>query len=760
MRAHTSRRALRLASGLVAAGLALTAAPHALGADSSTAAATLTSDQAGKLADHTMVDVYGDNAPTFGTRDDDSAGDSAGDTATGDGSSTTGTTSGTAAPSGTDAANTPVAFTARSALEGVRGTGATVAAGSDGSYFTVHSLGNVQLHKADGSTAWARTNTSLYADWKVSPLRVYQKEPYAMRILMGYNAVSPYSPSSDQGFDTGDLTGDGTPDIVFSASVGSVPYRPFTSPGSSLTTGTFVTVLDGRTGRTLWSKLYSYATNVKIVDGTLLVADAPRQNQNAPAGETATLSGIRFSYADDALTPASTWTYDTKTTAAATWAALEGVGGGKVAAVWDLRKTSTTAGRGRTVVLDTADGSVSWQTDSALYGRQLHLDASRERLVALEQADTSDAITYEIAAYALDSGARTTLDTRVNVLPTAMTVGDVATGGGAEYAVSESTYDAYLAVDSSTIRVLDGGAGDTVRWTYTTKRDADNYSYGPSTWSLDAVGGTLIASAQDDRAIGTADNAGGARYGSLTAFTGNGKVRWRHDGVTASPMFQQVYGSGGSASVRTVDLEQNVREYNLGNGSQKKLTPLQGELNHGQVVDLDGDRKKDVVVGGTSHGVWAYSGTSLVDGAPKKLWQATVPGAVHGIATGDVNGDGTADVAVAADTATAVLDGRTGKSLAIIDGNGKYVRSVTVQDVDGDGRAEVLVPTDALRAYRGDGTAVWTYSAPAGAGDVVFSDTTVADGQVYTQYTSVNALGVDDAVENGVALDAAKGTVN
>ncbi|RFC76021.1 FG-GAP-like repeat-containing protein [Streptomyces sp. AcE210] len=748
MRTNSSRRALRLASFLAVAGLAMTAAPHALAADSATEAQTLTSNQAKKLAENSMVDVYGDNASTS-TDDSDS---SSTDSSSTDSSSTDAT-------SGTTAADTPVTFTAKSTLEGVRGTGATVAAGSDGSYFTVHSLGNIQLHKADGSTAWARTNTSLYADWQVSPLRVYQKEPYAAHILMGYNAVSPYSPYSDQGYDTGDLTGDGTPDIVFSASVGSSPYRPFTSPGSSLTTGTFVTVLDGKTGKTVWSKLYSYATNVKIVDGTLLVANTPRQNQNAPAAETATLTGIRFSYADGALTPASTWTYDTRTTAAATWGAIEDAGDGKVAAVWDLRKTSTTAGRGRTVVLDTADGSVSWQTDSELYGRQLHLDASRKRLVALEQADTSDDVKYEVAAYALDSGERTTLDSRSNVLPTAMTVGDAAKGGGDEYAVSESTYDSNLSVDSSTIRVLDGGDGNTVRWTYTTKRDADNSGFGPCTWSLTAVGGKLVASAQDDTAIDTADNAGGGRYGSLTAFTDSGKVSWRHDGVTASPMYQQVYKSGGSTDVRTVDLEQNIREYGLGNGSQKSLTPLQGELNYGQAVDLDGDKKKDVVVGGTSHGVWAYDGTSLVKGAPKKLWQASVTGAVHSIETGDVNGDGTADVAVAADTATVVLDGRNGKTLATIDGKGQYVRSATVKDVDGDGKAEVLVPTDALRVYRGNGKQLWTYSAPAGSGDVVFSDPTVADGQVYVQYTSKNSLALDDAVVNGVALNAAKGTV-
>ncbi|MFD7295872.1 FG-GAP repeat domain-containing protein [Streptomyces sp. NPDC059897] len=737
MRATTSRRALTLASALVAAGLTLTAAPPVLAADDAGTAAKLTSAEAEKLADHVNVDVYGDNAPTAG--DEEAAeGDSTADA--------------TADPS------TKVTFTNKSTLEGARGLAATAPAGSDGSYFTVHSLGNVQLHKADGSTAWARTNASYYKDWQAKPLQVWRTEPYPARIVMGYNAVAPYAPYSDQGFDTADLTGDGTKDIVFSASVGIGDPRLISSPGSSLKSGTFVTVLDGKTGTTVWSKLYSYATNIKVVDGTLLVANAPRLNQNAPATETSTLTGIRFSYADGKLTPDHTWTYDTGTTAGVSWGALEAVGDGRVAAVWDLRKTDANASRGRTLVLDTADGSVKWQTDSALYGRQLRLDASRDRIVALEQADSSDAVRYEIAAYDLADGRRSTLDSRVNALPTALTVGDAATGGGAEIAVSESTYTSSFYVNAGTIRVLDGSDGSTVKWTYTTKRSADNHGDGPSTWNLAAKGGALYATAQDDQDISDARNVGGLRYGSLTAFTGGGKVKWRQHGLNSSPMYQQLYSAGGGDYVRTVDQQQNIRDYSLGSGSQKHLTPLQGDVNHGGAADFDGDGKKDVAVGGSSRGVWAYSGTSLVDGSPKKLWQATVPGEVHDIATGDVNGDGTDDVVVAAESATAVLDGRTGKALSTIDGKGAYIRSVTVADVTDDGRAEILVPSDALRVYDASGTQLWSYAAPSGAGDVAFSDTVVSGGRIYTQYSSLGALNAPDAVVNGVALDG-KGAV-
>ncbi|WP_030546336.1 hypothetical protein [Streptomyces exfoliatus] len=149
-----------------------------------------------------------------------------------------------------------------------------------------------------------------------------------------------------------------------------------------------------------------------------LRANAPYLNRNSPAGSTLKLTGVRFSYADGVLAEASTWTYDTKATGRAGWGALEALGDGRVAASWSVNKTATAPGKGHTVVLSAADGTVGWQTESTLYGRQLHLDASRGRLVAVEQADATDGVRYEIVAYALADGARTTLDNRVNALPT------------------------------------------------------------------------------------------------------------------------------------------------------------------------------------------------------------------------------------------------------------------------------------------------------------------------------------------------------
>ncbi|WUT00710.1 VCBS repeat-containing protein [Streptomyces sp. NBC_00708] len=753
MRAQHSRRALQLAAGLVAAGLCLTAAPQALAAGSgSDAPMKLTSAEAKKLAANVTLDPYVKAEDTTGTQKD--ASDAPASAAKTDASAKS-----DAAATGVDP-RTPVTMTAKSTLEGVRGLGATVPVGKKGDYFTVNAMGNVQLHAADGSETWARTSSSFFTDWQVKPLQVWRTEPYPPEIVMGYNAVTPFAPNSQSGYSAGDLTGDGVPDIVFSALV-DYP-RAFTSPGSDLNTGTFVTVLDGKTGATVWSKLYNHATMVKIVNGTLLVADAPRMSSDpkVPAAATATLSGIRFSAgADGKLTPAQTWSFDTKEARYTNWGDIQDLGKGKVAVSWNLAKAQGVEGRGHTAVLDTADGSVTWRTDSVLYSRIMRLDAGRKRLVAVEQADVNDAVHYEIAAYDLKTGHRATLSARDNVLPTALAVGDLKAKAGDEYAVSESSFDENLFISAATIRVVNGDNADKILWSNTTKRDAENSHDAPSTWGLGVIDGKLVASAQNDRKMFEPENRGSLRYASLTVFSGNGKVAWQSKGVAASPMLQDLHTDAAGSHVRVIDQGQNIRTFKLGNGKAENVTPLQGDIAYAKGADLNKDGKTDVVMGGSSNGVWAYSGPSLVNGnKPEKLWQATLPGAVHDIRTGDVNGDGKPEIVVAADTATVVLNGKNGKTLATIEaGEGRFVRSVQLADLNGDGEQDIVVPTDAVRAYYGDGHAIWTYNAPKDAGDVRFGDVSVNDGRVYAAYATYNAYQQASPVTTAVALNAKNG---
>ena len=753
------RRGLRLASALVAAGLALSFTPPAF-ADDDNGLLVLTDSQAEDLAQHARIDPYGDGAtvdPQGAAVREDAASVPSSTGADGETGDTTG--SGSSLDDSTDAGSWKV--NQKSSVEGDFGMVATApVAGSAGDYFALDALGPVQRRTADGKQVWRRDNASFYADWKVSPLRPWQTEPAPARIVMGYNAVSPFSISSDNGYATGDLTGDGVDDVVFTASVGANPYRPFTSPGSTLPTGTFVTVLDGSTGKTLWSKLYTGVYNVTLVGKTLVVADSPYFNLNAPAGSKAALTGIRFSYADGALTPADTWTYDTGSFTGVGWASLEPLGNGLLAASWNLRKLSATAApAGHTMVFDTRDGSVKWQQTNRLYSRQLHLDAARDRLVSLEQSDPNEAVTYEVASYSLADGARTTVSSRTNALPLDLEVGNLQGGAKPEYTVSESTLDTSLYMNANTVRALNGDDGSQL-WSRTVKREAANTHDGGAAWGLQSVDGKIVASYLDDAGRSTADNRGSSRYARLAVLSGtDGTVRWEQRGAVASQMWAQPFRKDDSWKLRTVDTNENVRTYNLGSGKQENLLPLQGLLYAAVSTDITGDRKKDLIVGGQSNGVYAYDGPSMVGGKPQLLWTAVMPGRVAAMAKADVNGDGREETVVAADSATAVLDTRTGKVLTTIDGGGQFVRTVCVADINGDGKAEIIVPTDKVRVYNASGKKLWEYAAPAEAGDVVFSDVSTGDGRVYAQYQTRGQVAEADLVTGGVALHGKDGSV-
>ncbi|NGO77013.1 VCBS repeat-containing protein [Streptomyces sp. YC504] len=722
----TSRRAVRLASALIAAGLTVSALPALAHAEDEPKPRKLTEQQAAALAERLEVDPY-------------------------------------AAVTGAEAEQAPLQEAAGKLtatpvhrMETVRGLAATAPlAGTRGGYAVLHSLGTVGRYTPDGTRLWQRDNLSLYEDWQVKPQRVYQPEPYPARITMGLNAVSPTAATSEHGYSTGDLTGDGVADVVFTAEVGVAPYRPFTSPGSTLPNGTFVTVLDGRTGRTLWSKLYADAQHVKIVDGTLLVSDQPSANQNAPADAKSALHGIRFSYAEGKLTPSSTWTYETGERAGR-WGSVEPLGQGLFAVSWNKRQTPTTAPEGHTLVLDSRDGSVVWKADGALYSRQLHLDAARGRVVALEQSDVRAGLTYELASYDVQSGERTTLDTRVNAVAVNLQVGDLTGDRKPEYVLSEDTLDPVGFVNATTVRALDGAANEL--WSHTVKREEANAKDGPTAFGLQITDRQVLVSYLITEGKDTAANFASGRTAQLTSLAGrDGSVRWDKKGAVASQLYVQPFTVDGDTYARTVDHDQNIRTYRVGSGRLDELTPLQGDLSFAQAVDVNGDGKKDVVTGGESRGLWAYDGPSLAAGQRKVLWTRTMPGRVYDLELADTTGDGKPELLVAADTDTVVLGARDGRELVRIDGGDSFVRSVTGSDLDRDGRAEVIVPTDKVRVYSASGRLKWAY-APTGE-RVAFSDVSVADGRVVATYNSAGTLAGDDIETAGVALDARTGAV-
>ncbi|WP_225802978.1 VCBS repeat-containing protein [Streptomyces sp. NK15101] len=760
---NTRRRGLRLASVLIASGLAVTVAPavHAAGDDGSLM--TLTDSQAEQLAQRLTPDVYGDGRslgdPLEAAED---AEEKAGTDALADGAADATTGASTQATTGASTTATPKwKLTRKSDVEGAQGMAATFpVGGADGDYFSVNGLSPVQRIGADGKQLWSRGAASLDSDWRITPTFRGPKEPYPPAVVMGFNAVSPFTMATDDGVATGDLTGDGVDDIVFTAEVGVNPYRPFTSPGSSLPNGTFVTILDGATGKTLWSKLYAAAYNVKLVGTTLVVADSAFYNLNSPAGSKATLNGIRFDHADGRLTPVDSWSYDAGTYRGVQWGSLEPIGDGLLAASWNQAKRYAPDGSpsGHTLVIDTTDGSVKWNETGRLYVRQLRLDAARGRIVALEQSDHNEGVKYEIAAYDPADGTRTGLTERINALPLALEIGDVQGGSKPEYTVSESTLDNGLWMNSNSVRALNGDDASLL-WAHTVKRSAIDGDV-DAAWGIKAVDGKIVASYLDSDGRETAENRAGGHYARIIALGGgNGAVKWDDNGIVGSVMFAQPFRKGDGWRLRTVDTNQNVRVYNTGNGRQTDLQPLEGVPVTAAATDVDGDGKNDVVLGGSSNALFAYDGPSMVAGKPEQLWKTTLPGRVVQVVKADTDGDGRDELIVADSSATVVVDARTGKILTTIDAaQGEYVRNVVASDLDGDGAAEIAVATDEVRAYEGDGTPKWEYAVPSEIGTPAFADLSAADGKVYAQFQTRGGDPTAARAVGGVGLNGKDGT--
>ncbi|MEV6265494.1 hypothetical protein AB0M42_32820 [Streptomyces sp. NPDC051784] len=738
------RRGLRLASVLIASGLAMSVSPAVHAADDN-GLLTLSNSQADKLAQQAMPDVYGDGGKSLEQAAEDS-----------------GTSDSSTADSGTAAATPAWKVTQKSSVEGAQGMAQTFpVGGSKGDYFTVNSLTPIQRVDADGKRLWSRGSASLDSDWQVTPTPRATKEPYPAAVVMGFNAVDPFSPTSDNGVTTGDLTGDGVDDIVFTAKSGVYPYRPFTSPGSTLPNGTFVTILDGATGKTLWSKLFAAAYNIKLVGKTLVVADSAYDNQNSPADSKATLNGFRFDYADGKLTPSQTWTYDAGAYTGVSWGSLEPIGDGLLAASWNQAKryASDKVGSGHTLVIDTEDGSVKWAKSGSLYVRQLHLDAARGRIVALEQSDHADGVKYEITSYAPGDGTRTSLSERINAFPLALEVGDIQGGSKPEYTVSESTIDGTLSMNSNSVRALNGDDAS-VLWARTVKRSEDELDGDvPSVWGLQAVDGKIIASAMDDKDRWAGENRYMNHYARITALNGaNGAVKWDKRGTVGSMLGGQLFKKNGAWRLRTTDIDQNVRTYKIGNGKQESVQPIEGIPYTAVATDINDDKKQDLVVGGSSDGLYAYDGPSMVSGKPKRLWTALMPGRVVQVIKADTTGDGRDEIVVAASTGTAIVNARTGKVLTTIKAaDGEYVRNVVASDLDGDGAAEVAVATDKVRAYEGDGSLKWEYAVPSEFGTPAFGDLSTNDGKVYAQYQTRGMDASAPVPTGGVALKGKNG---
>ncbi|MFC1440907.1 hypothetical protein ABUW04_21840 [Streptacidiphilus sp. N1-10] len=677
-----------------------------------------------------------------------------------DSTASTAAAAATAKPQASSSASAPVAaagattFQNEGSWETTQGVVRTLALGGTADWVGVSTAGEISRSTASGARVWDRTSHSLYADWGVKNKVVYQSQEYLPQLYAGYN---PYQPSTtgQHPYLSADFNHDGTDDIAVAYSVGSSPARPFTVAGSTLSSGTFVTVLDGRDGHTLYSKLFpGYVGNMTVADGRLIVANRTGYdwygNPVAEQGDSrSSLTALQLTPgADGTLQGSVAWTYSTNAPWAY-WTDVESAGGDRIAAAW----TDTPMGLGdprpadgHVMLLDARTGKVGYDVKTAEYPRMLIKDPNANRLLVVEQNDPLDEVRWDLAAFSLGDGSRGVLATRDNTVPVALRVADSPARGGLAYAVSEQGLNADLSEGSRTVSGWDS-KGRTL-WTRT-----DSSTVGGAYVATGAllISGDTVVDAVSDPVPDTPQHPAGPEHTQLLGLDSRtGKVRWSRDGAVATADGLTPYRGG----VLTVGYDETAYQVDPHSG-QAAARPLLGDAYTAVAADVNHDGVQDLVVGGASRGVFALDGRTLKDAVPRILWTATVSGQVNQLQVARLGHGRAQQVVVAATGGVAVLDLASGRTRSTISLGSAVVGSVTVAPRP-DGGSELLVPTDTVTAYRADGSRLWSYRP--GGDPVNFADVVLdGAGHAITSSSRPRSSGTGAADPTAVSLDLADG---
>ncbi|MBR7833244.1 PQQ-binding-like beta-propeller repeat protein [Actinospica durhamensis] len=622
------------------------------------------------------------------------------------------------------------------------------------SWYRVDTSGQVALVTGSGQPSWTRTEQSLIADWGLKGSSSYLTIPPQLSMSAGYDPVSPATQVSDDTFAVGDFGGgDGGADIAVAYSVGLNAAFPFTLPDSPLTgEASFVTVLSGRDGHTLWHGVYpGTVTQLVAANGGLLVGDETGPdwsvNPDSVQGDSRSdLSFLTFHATGHTAAATTRWTY-TDNVPWARWSSVVSTSFG-VAAAW----TDTPVGLGdprpadgHVILLNSATGKLQFDTATPGYPRILVDDAVHGRIVAAEETDPTDQVSWQLTAFNPRGGARSVLATRDGTLPTTLAVGDGDRGAPAYYA-TDLGFDADGNATGST--ALAFAASGAVDWATSVP---DEF-----TGDVPVAGGAVIAPqhhssliiATQDPRVDTEDNPDGPDDTQLMSLDSRtGAVSWDHQGAVATGLVPALQGD----TVLSVAADDTAYRYRITDGSAEGVEPLMGDLYTGVQAAVrggDGRSAKDLIVGGQSRGVFALDGTPTTGGTPHYLWTATVQGSVHQIESVD----GGQEVLVSSSGGWDLIDVRTGRVLTAVATPGVLTWTATaVQTKSG---LEIIVPTTSLTAYAPSGNVLWRYTP---AGDTVrFADAVSdANGQVISEY----GTGYGDASPSyaAVAIKAATG---
>jgi hypothetical protein len=689
-----------------------------------------------------------------------------------------GLTAGLAAPAATQAARaattTPAVSIAEQAVQDTAlGTARTLDL-PGGGYAVVHVFGSVSVVSASGRTRWQLDTQELYQDWALTWQGTNITVEYP-QLAWGTDPVDPLEFVSEANGLVNDVhpaaTGvlDGRPVVAVAETVGvnMTPESfisncfgckwPFTVPGSNLHLGTFVSVLDARTGRMIYHEVDpGFVTQLAIADGRLIVGNETGNPQNSAngIGQWGSVTTVRALTISSDGTAKQAWKYST----GVPWGRLLDV------AVTDTRQqqpgvaiawSDTPPGLGvpgppdgHVLLLDLATGAIRWQVRTPGYPVLTAADDQLGELAVVQQTDPTQSTGYTLTGLSYADGRTVLSAPSAGTLPLSLAVGRGTENGWAVGAMDATTEDngAYYNPSGAQVTLTDPVTGRQL-WSDTLPET----EYGPPfPDGLIIAKGKVVVGAWLGAPTPTSADPEQVDDSVFALDYRTARTEWQYTGDPGDPLSLSL-ATRGPGLVRAVTSHQDVATFAADGRVTTSTAAGPGDFLSAATASITAPGSTDLVAGDENGEVSAFDGKALAAGTEQVLWHTHLPGPVQDIVTATL--DGRQVVVAAATSAIGVLDARTGRLLRLIPTPGTYTYTATVISVAGT--PAVVVPGGSLTAYSlTTGAQLWNYAAPSGAS---FSDAAYADGVVAAEYSNAATFVAPATQMAAVGVSAATG---
>jgi hypothetical protein len=640
-----------------------------------------------------------------------------------------------------------------------------------GGYAVVHAFGTVSMVGPSGRTQWQLDTQQLYRDWAVTwqPAENFTEYP---QLAWGTDPVDPLEFAGEANGLVNDVhpaaTGvlDGRPVVAVAETVGvnmSPEFFdclacawPFTVPGSGLRLGTFVSVLDARTGRMIYHEVDpGYATQLAIADGRLIVGDETGDPQRSNGiGQWGSVSTIRAVAISPDGTARQAWRYST----GVPWgrfldAAVTDAGHQPgVAIAWsDTPPGLGVPGppAGHVLLLDAATGAVRWQVRTPGYPVLTAADDQRGELAVVQQADPTQSVGYTLTGLSYANGRTVLSAPGGSALPLSLAVGSGTSEGGWAVSGMDATLSSdgeYYIPSGGQVALTDPATGRQL-WLRKLPEGQDGPPYPDG---LVIVNGVVVVGAWLGAPDPTPADPAQVKDTVTALDYRTARTDWQSTGDPGDPLSLSAV-TAGPGLVRAVTSHQDVETYAPDGGVTDAAAAGPGDFLSATTASVTTPGSTDLVAGNENGDVYAFDGRAVAAGTENVLWRAQLPGPVQHIVTTTLGGRQV--LIVAATSAIGVLDARTGRLLRLIRTPGTFAYTATV--ISAAGTPAVVVPGSSLTAFAlTTGARLWSHAAPPGAS---FSDAAYARGVVAAEYSSAQDNGTPAAEMAAVGVSAATG---